>query len=380
MKAVKGKLNVALIAGPMYDRLYETLPEFTQTSGIQVDIGFHGAHPELNAHLASLKDIPYHLVSTHTKYAPSQRRFLAALDEDMLTDFYLPLVEMTKIDGRVCGVPRNIDVKLLHYRRDVVANVPQSWEELAATASALSTGGFYGFVFTGRDSGLFGLFYELAEMGGAHLFPKNKVPQLNNEGGRWALRTIRDLYQSGAVPAALTDWHHDEAHRFFAAGHAAMICDWPGYYGVYCAPASPVRSKFEVARMPAGPLGIHRAYSGSHTFALTKLGASEPAALELLRFLTSSRQQLVETRHGSVPVRRSVMDRIRGANHRWILLEDVIADDMLIPPGYTYYPEIEDILWRTVRAAMRNEMEVEKALSEMENRMIACHRSHAHDE
>jgi len=49
----KQDLLVALIAGPMYDRLYQALTEFTRAIWLRVEIAFHGAHPELNAHLAS---------------------------------------------------------------------------------------------------------------------------------------------------------------------------------------------------------------------------------------------------------------------------------------------------------------------------------------
>ena len=299
------KLRVALIAGPMYDPLYQVLPEFTRLTGIPVEVAFHAVHPELNAHLASLNDVPYHLVSTHTKYAPSQLAFLGALDKAGLEDFFPALIEMTRINGRVYGIPRNIDIKLLHFRRDLVEKVPQTWDELTGMAASLSDRDLYGFVFPGKDSGLFGMFYELAEMGGAHLFPPGEVPKLNNQGGAWALGIIRNLYLSGAVPPENVEWQYDESHRFFRDGHAAMVCDWPGYYGAYCAADSKAHGRFGVARMPQGPLGIHKAYAGSHTFALTKRGTGEPAALDLLKFLTAPDRQWTEAQHGSVPVRRS---------------------------------------------------------------------------
>jgi hypothetical protein len=68
------------------------------------------------------------------------------------------------------------------------------------------------------------------------------------------------------------------------------------------------------------------------------------------------------------------MNEIRSQDsQRWVLLEQVIDSDMLIPPKLAYYPEIEEILWRTVRSAMTGEMEIEKALRQMEKRIIECH-------
>ena len=65
------ELQVALISGPAYDPLYECLPAFTAATGVKVNVAFSGDHPTLNRHLASLAEVPYDLVSTHTKYAPS---------------------------------------------------------------------------------------------------------------------------------------------------------------------------------------------------------------------------------------------------------------------------------------------------------------------
>jgi multiple sugar transport system substrate-binding protein len=380
-------LRVALVAGPMYDDLYRSLPEFSKRSGTQVEVGYHGSHPQLNAHLDSLKDVPYDLVSTHTKYAPSQLSFLAPLDaiqNELQTDqFYPSLLDLARVGGRLCGLPRNIDVKLLHYRADLVSHIPSNWNELAETACSLSKGpDSHGFVFTGMESGLFGMFFELAEMGGSRLFPESLAPCLNNAGGAWALGIIRELYRSGAVPEEIKDWHYDEAFAYFRDGHAAMICDWPGFYGAYRDPAqSKVSRSFGLARMPAGPQGVHRAYAGSHTFALTQRGIRNRSAVELLRFLTSADQQIGEARRGSVPARPAVLSTVESEAEpfdaaRWKLLDQVIAHDMLIPPRLSYYPEIEDILWRTVRSAMTGEIGIEAALESMEERIAGTHRRH----
>jgi hypothetical protein len=50
---------------------------------------------------------------------------------------------------------------------------------------------------------------------------------------------------------------------------------------------------------------------------------------------------------------------------------------MLIPPTLSYYPEIEEIIWRTVRAAMIGEITIHAALTTMEDRITECHRRHA---
>ena len=373
------ELQVALISGPAYDPLYAALPRFEEATGTKINVAFTGDHPALNQHLAALNDVPYDLVSTHTKYAPSQLRFLAPLDELVndadLEDFVSLLLELARVNGKLYGLPRNIDVRLLHYRTDIVEAAPKTWDELLGTARRVNRDGVSGFVFPGRESGLFGTFFELAEMAGARLFREDLTPDIENEGGRWALRLLRDLYKEGLTPKEIPDWHYDKVHEHFRSGHAAMVGDWPGYYGLYKDPSvSMVHDRFAVGMYPTGPAGTSLAYGGGHTFALTRNGADKPAAVALLRFLTSPEQQLREGRNGCVPVRKSVMRQMQNEvdadnRARLGLLEKVITEHILIPPKFANYPQVEEVLWHTVQRAYLGEIEIDDALSHMTNEM-----------
>ena len=368
------ELRVALISGPAYDPLYQCLPTFTESTGVTVNVEFRGDHPALNRHLASLSDVvPYDLVSTHTKYAPSQLAFLAPLDDlvdgTVLEDFVSLLLEMASVNGLLYGLPRNIDVRLLHYRTDLIESPPATWDGLLELARRHnSPPDHYGFLFPGRESGLFGTFFELAEMAGARLFPEDLVPEIENEAGRWALGLLRTLYVEGLVPPELPEWHYDKIHECFRAGRAAMAGDWPGYYGLYRdSSVSRVHDRLGLSPYPVGPAGESLSYGGGHTFALTQRGANKREALELLLHLTAFDQQLVEARNGCVPVRRSVMQTLQSetdpANRaRLAMLEAVIAEHILIPPKFARYPEVEEVLWRTVQRVMVNQLGVDEGL------------------
>ncbi|HYK37823.1 extracellular solute-binding protein [Alloacidobacterium sp.] len=381
-----GKVKVALIAGAMYEPLYRSLEEFGAARRVTVEVGYSGDHPALNAHLASMSNPPYDLISTHTKYAPSQAHFLAPLQtrisQEELADFYPKLLELATIDGQLLGLARNIDVRLLHYRTDLMVGPPQTWDELFDTAQKLTRGkDLYGFAFPGMESGLFGTFFELAESAGAYLFPENGIPDIVNEGGRWALRLLRRMHTSGTVPPQVVDWHYDEVHRAFREGHVAMIGDWPAYYRAHLDPArSSVYDRFAVSAYPIGPSGASKTYGGSHTFALTHRGAANPGAVDLLHFLTSPERQMEEASRGSVPVRRSVMRQVRESASakeldRWHTLESVIDTSVLIPPKLKRYPEIEEVLWCTVQRAIVGAISEEEALNSIVSQIAAIARN-----
>lgn len=369
-------VKTAFISGPMYDALYATLDDFREQTSIAVELGFMGDHPTLNQHLSQLPEMPYDLVSTHTKYTPSQINFLAPLDNrlkgDDLDDFLPSVLELARVNGQLMALPRNIDFRLLHYRTDIMDAPPTTWDELLNTARRMThPPNFYGFVFPGRESGLFGTFFELAEAGGACLFPPDLIPQIMNEGGRWALNLLRMMVAEGIVSPELVNWHYDKVHDHFRSGKAAMVGDWPGFYGAYRDPSlSRVVDNFRVVPYPIGPSGKARTYGGGHTFALTHRGAENPEALALLSFLTAPEQQVGEAQRGSVPVRQSVMVQIKlesttSERERWETLEYVIREQIIIPPKFAQFPFVEEVLWTTVQAAITGQMDVNTALSVM---------------
>jgi multiple sugar transport system substrate-binding protein len=364
----------------MYDPLYEAIPQFERDFGFSVEVVVRLPHPGLNAWVNDTftsGDPDIDLLSTHTKYAPSQAEWLSPLDEVLAPDHVADLlprpVELSRVGGRLLQVPRNIDVRLLHYRRDLLdpgaagdrvltgtLGVPATWSELAERATELTTGSTSGFLFPGRDSGLFGTFYELLVGAGGQLFDEALRPAFHSPAGVWAASFIADLYQVRRVtPRALPDWHYDEISAVFRDGHAAMVCDWPGSYHLYRDPATcRVADRVGLALLPAGPSGVSAAYGGCHSFAIPRTSRNPRAGAELLRHLTSFDAQLGEARRGAIPCRSSALARVReeAAAHppdesRWWLLAETEAT-MIVPPRFAAYPRCEDAIWRAVQQAM----------------------------
>jgi len=372
-------VRVALVGGPMYDPLYARIPAFERETGFSVDVVAKLPHPELNAFVKSTfaaGEADIDLLSTHTKYAPSQAQWLTPLTteapQELVADLLPRAAELARIGGELLQVPRNLDVRLLHYRRDVVARAPDSWSELVETATALTRPGFYGFLFPGRDSGLFGTFYELLVSAGGDLFDGALRPAFETEAGEWAVGVIADLHHTRRVtPRELASWHYDEISASFRAGRAAMMSDWPGSYHLYTSPAT-CRHAADVnlALLPRGPAGVRAAYAGCHSFALPRGSRNRAGGAALLRFLTSFESQLGEARSGAIPCRASALRRIReeaaADRHearRWELLAQT-EEFMIIPPRFASYPLCEDAIWRSVQRAMEGECSPARAVAD----------------
>jgi multiple sugar transport system substrate-binding protein len=367
-------IRVALVGGPMYDPLYNAIPSFARDAGLTVDIVAQLPHPELNTFVkeAFESGADLDLISTHTKYAPSQATWLSSLEDDLPRDVIDDLLprpaELSRIDGELLQVPRNLDVRLLHYRTDVIGQPPRSWIELIEVASSVR--GLYGFLFPGRDSGLFGTFYELLVSAGGDLFDDNLAPAFDSTAGRWALEQIVELHLKRRVtPRGLASWHYDEISAAFRDGDAAMVTDWPGSYHLYRDPSScRVADRIGLALLPLGPANVRAAYAGCHSFAIPRAAGNREGAVALLHHLTSFEAQLTEARRGAIPCRASALAAIRAeaapdaaADRRWQLLA-ATEPTMIIPPRFAAYPQCEDALWRSVQRAMLGEWSAAEAL------------------
>ena len=390
-----GALNVALVAGPMYDPLYELFPEFEKKTGFRVHVAARLVHPELNAHVEEAYrtgTAAYDLISTHNKYAPSQKEFLRPLDdwlrESELSDFIPSVLEMSRVDGWLLSLPRNIDVRLIYYRRDLFEDpgeraryqretgrelrVPETWEELAQIAKFFTRPpDLYGFAFPGKDSGLFGTFFELVAMAGGKLFLPDLRPGFVDTAGRWALGFLRRLYSEDKVtPPGLPDMRYDAVSEAFVSGSCAMVGDWPGGFYRYRDPGeSKVAGRFGLALYPLGPAKQRWVYSGGHTFAVPTSVRNEEGARALLKFLTSAEAQWHEAQRGALPVLKSAQSRQKAETspatlegHRLQLLEQTVNHHMLLPPRFPKYPGVEDALWHALLKGVTGELSVEEAL------------------
>jgi multiple sugar transport system substrate-binding protein len=388
------ELHLALIGGPQYDGLLELLPTFEQQTGYRLYVDVRLPHVELNERMA--KDLGtenghYDLISTHTKYSPSQAEHLRSLDElvnaDELSDFVPRVLELCRFANgtdqtheQLMQLPRNLDARLLFYRADLVT-APKTWDEAAAQMVKNKRDGFYGFAFPGRHSGLFGTFYELLGMAGGDLFDADLKPIFNSEAGEWALNFLHRLHSVDRVtpPDLIENWYYDEISERFRRGDVLMIGEWPGFYGLYQRRETcTIFDLFDVAVYPAGPAGIRKSYAGGHTFAIPRAARDPNGGLALAKYLTSPEVQWYEASvSGHTPVRQSIFEKMKAQStegtkqdaKRMTALEETITHYAMIPPKFAKYPFIEDILWSGIQEAMLGKNTPRETLLLMEKKV-----------
>lgn len=380
----------------MYEALYDrVLPAFERETGYRVHQLARLPHPELNAEAARCLARPtpaVDLLSTHTKYAPSQSDALLPLDEHNVAgvDTLLsPIAALATMREGLMQVPRFLDLQLLYVRTSAFTDPqaqqvhqrtfgtdlvpPQTWAQMINASSAVTQNNRYGFVFPGRDSGLFGTFYEMLVASGGDLFAPDLSPSFSSPAGWWAADALAEMHsRRRSTPKTLPDWHYDQVSENFRQGHAAMVADWPGSDHLYRSDETCFESAdVQLHALPMWLAGRRAAYGGCHSFAVTRNSNNKPGALLLLQYLTSHESRIFEAQQGAVPVTAPALAQVRAeAQHqpralrRWQLLSDQIDNALIIPPRFAAYPACESILWRALQRVMLGDVSARVGLDQ----------------
>jgi multiple sugar transport system substrate-binding protein len=336
----------------MYDGLYSLLPKGTE-------VVVHADHPTLNRAVADLlaEGTRIDLLSTHSKYAPSQAPWLQPLDPALADGMANRAVDLCTFEGALLCVPRNIDVRVMWVRRDLVDRAPATWAELLASDAV--------FGFTGRESGLFGTFFEYVAAHGGDVFDAALKPTLATPLGEEAVDALCRL--AGRAPGDLPSWHYDQVDAALARGDVGMAATWPGGYG-------PLRSAAVYDRLDphpylAGPVGL-RSYSGCHGWAIPRTCGDVTGATALVEELSTFDAHALDAESGTVCARVDAFAAVQPLDdtdaRRLEITRATVEDGMITYPPLPRFPQIEDAAWTSINAALRGEITPKDAVDRMQ--------------
>lgn len=316
----------------MYDALYDPFID-------DVEVVVHADHPTLNREVAALLAAGERIdvLSTHGKYAPSQSQWLTPLNGVVDTSALAPkAVDLCSYDGAVLCAPRNIDVRILWWRTDRMREAPATWDELLASEAV--------FGFTGKESGLFGLFFELVRGLGGEVLDGN-APRLTGPAAEQAIATICALARR--APRDLPDWHYDDVDAALLDGRVDCAAAWPGGYDAIR--ASSIYEHLQPAMYPGG-----LSYSGCHAWAIPKTAADPQRSAAFVQQLCSfdmHRREPGIPAHVEALAAREPVDATDAA--RLAVTQQTIATAMITYPHLEGFDAIEDAGWQAINAAIR---------------------------
>jgi multiple sugar transport system substrate-binding protein len=314
----------------MYDRLYD------QTADIEVVV--HADHPTLNRVVTAMleRGERIDLLSTHSKYAPSQRQWLTPLDDLVDASELAPTaVDLCRFDGVLLSAPRCIDVRVLWSR----VHPPETWDDLVASDIV--------FGFPGRESGLFGTFFELVVSRGGRLFDDDARPTMDTPEARWAVETLCAL--AARAPSDLPEWHYDQVDQALLSGRVDAAGAWPGGYAA-------IRDDAAVRLRPYPyPGGV--SYAGCHSWAIPHTCGDLPGAIAHVQRMVGYESATGDAQGGTVPANVAAFADVEPDDEidarRLAITRDTIAHGMLTYPPLERFPAIEDAGWHAINDALR---------------------------
>jgi trehalose/maltose transport system substrate-binding protein len=272
------------------------------------------------------------------------------------------IVANNTVDGKLVGMPWQVDAGLLYYRKDLLAKyglqVPKTWDTLATTARKIQDGersagvaDFQGFVFQARAyEGLSCNALEwISSFGGGELVDQAGKITINNPAAAKALDTAASWVGSIASVGVL-NYDEEGSRGVWQNGKAAFMRNWPYAWSLAQADDSPIKGKVGVGALPAGPGGRPAATLGGWQLAVSRYSKHVDAAASLVMYLTSAEVQKQRAIGGSfnptLPALYQDQDII-AANPFMGELLDVFSSAVARPASIAglKYPELSQSLW-----------------------------------
>ncbi|MBE3065235.1 MAG: sugar ABC transporter substrate-binding protein [Spirochaetes bacterium] len=308
---------------PWLDGVKKLLPEFTEATGIKVQIEELGTDAmsnkiavEFNAKSPSL-DLVLVRPLNETKlfglngWAADLHPYLdkdAAFD---LKDFVDATIQSLTFEGRLLGVPVNTEHQILYYRKDVFEKagiaVPKTLDEMMAAAAKIHdpANGFYAMVNRGKKNIAVTQFSSYLHSFGGE-FNEGDKALIDTPQAIAAYKFYTDLLRNYGPPG-ITNFSWPEAAALMAQGKAGMFTDADAIYLNVVAPdKSIVGDKIGYAVFPAGPAGSKPFNVCSGAVGVGNFSKQKEAAVEFVKWVTSKDVVMRLQAAGNSGARKSV--------------------------------------------------------------------------
>jgi trehalose/maltose transport system substrate-binding protein len=234
------------------------------------------------------------------------------IDQATIDQNFPAIVENNTIDGKLVAMPWFTDAGVLYYRKDLLEKYgkqpPTTWQQLTDIAKEIQDGErkagndkMLGFVFQAKAYE--GLTCDALEWidsfgGGTIVDPKGKIT-INNPKAVEALK-LAASWINKIAPEGVLNYAEEESRGVFQSGNAVFMRNWPYAWALGNAADSEVKGKIGVTQLPmGGEGGKHTGVLGGWQLAVSKYSNNADAAADLVKYLTSAKEQKRRAIEGS---------------------------------------------------------------------------------
>ncbi|WP_413112289.1 maltose/maltodextrin ABC transporter substrate-binding protein MalE [Thaumasiovibrio sp. DFM-14] len=226
----EGQLTIWINGDKGYNGLAEVGKRFEEDTGVKVRVAHPDALEERFPQLASTGDGPDIVFWAHDRFGGyAQAGLLAEVNPS--ADFKAQFTDFTwdavSYEGKYVGYPVAVEALSLIYNKDLIAEPPANWEDIAALDKKLSAEGKRAIMWNLQEP--FFTWPVLAADGGyAFKFTADgydaKDVGVNNDGAKRAMAFVKGMVDSGVISA---DTDYSVAEGGFNQGNVAMTINGP---------------------------------------------------------------------------------------------------------------------------------------------------------
>lgn len=274
--------------------------------------------------------------------------------------------------NRVYGIPFDMSMQVMFYRKDIIAQAPKTWQELADLLKALKLQE-KGMIFDWGSMSWIGYAPYLWQAGGDFYNEESAKPTLDSEEAAEALRFFAGLYTDLGVPKTKIPLEQGMRIGDFPL---AISGNWKIDSLRLSAPE--INGKWSIALLPAGPSGKHTAFVGGRVMGIFNKSKNKHLAWEFIKFLFQPEIQIRlyeaarETQDSYLPSNILTWDALpMKAEFKEVL--KLQAQDAKGPPSVLGWDEstrfIEEAIQKVVLQGSDAKEELIKATSEMDKHL-----------
>ena len=309
----------------------------------------------------------------------------AAKSAGLIKANFPSIVESQTVNGKLVALPAFTDAPALFYRKDLLDKyklpVPTTWTEMATEAKTIMDGerkagnkDMWGFVFQGNAYE--GLTCDALEWvksyGGGQIIAPDGTITINNPKAADALKEAKSWI--GTIsPEGVLGYQEEESRGVWQLGNSVFMRNWPYAYSLGNGSDSPIKGKFDVAPLPAGPAAgdTSAATLGGWNVAVSKYSKHQAEAIKLALYIASPEFQKARAiERSNLPTIQSLYDDADIAKAQPIIprWKNVFLNAVPRPsaPAKTKYNEVSSDFWTAVHNTLAGQGTAEDNLAMLE--------------
>lgn len=369
---VQGKDNSGTIA-PIVEKWNADHPDEKVTVKEQTDEADQ-QHDDLVRNLEA-ENADYDVVSVDLIWTAefAAKGWLQPLEGDLALDTE-PLLETTvesgQYNGKQYAAPWLTDGGMLYYRSDLVDTPPETWDEMMEMCSIAEDNDMG--CFAGQFSKYEGLTVNAAEAingaGGAIVGDDGVTPTVDSPEAAAGLSQLVEAFENGNIPREAITYTEEEGRIAFQDGKLLFLRNWPYVYSLASTEgSSKVKGKFDVAPLP-GADGVGASSLGGHNLAISAYSDNKATAIDFIKFMESEEsQKFFVTKGSAAPSFAALYDDPQLAkDFPYLPVLKQSLENAVPRPITPYYPDVTLAIQENAYAALKGDVSVEDALSDMQ--------------